>query len=94
MSIKKRTILLINSKKYKRLDKKQRKLKSALHTDRRVYYQYRVDLSSGKKVKPPFSLKSLHIQENEINKIRNQLNKSPATIVKDLETTFKHLRAG
>lgn len=77
--------------KYKKLDNKQSRLKTALHQNRRDYYDYRVALSKGIRKKAPISMSELEKQEKEINLIRKKLDKKLTTIVRDLKKTLKHL---
>ena len=78
-------------KKYKKLDLKQSELKSALHTNIRDYYDYRVRTSGKDSTSPPISMAELQRQQKEINRIRKLIKKSPIKLIRDLRKTLKHL---
>lgn len=80
------------SKKYKDLDYKQSRLKSALHENWRQYYKYRQLKSRGDKVKSSISMKKLESQQSEINRIREEIGKSPITLIRDFKKTLRNLK--
>ena len=77
-----------NSKRYNTLDIKQRRLISILHENWRQLYKHKCN---GKRTKAPFIMPELKFQQIEINKIRDKINKSPISLIKDFKKTLNHL---
>ena len=78
-------------KKYKELDLKQSKLKSALHTSIRAYKKYRIAISKGSTKRAPVTMNKLQKQQDSINEIREQLDKRKITLIKDMKKSLVHL---
>lgn len=79
-----------DSKKYKDLDYKQSKLKSALHDNWRQFYKYRQNKTKGEKVKAPFTMVGLQEQQDEINTIRKKIGKSSISLIRDFNRILKN----
>ena len=79
-----------DSKKYKELDLKQSKLKSALHDNWRLFYKWKQTKTKGRKPKAPVTMVAMENQQKKINKIRSEIGKRPISLIQDFKKILKN----